>query len=95
VYTKERLTGTTADDQRSCTGCSCNAAPCDVELDLWTHPACQSHSAIAITGSCAPNPIVDGVKAYKSKTTSGCTPATPSMPEGAIVFSNERTICCQ
>jgi Putative metal-binding motif len=94
AFTKQRRTGTTANDQRACTGCSCNSNPCDVALEVWSHPNCQGSANFKITSSCAANGTISNLKAYKSKVTSGCTEATPSTPQGAITFANEQTICC-
>ncbi|MBN9165512.1 MAG: hypothetical protein J0I07_31455, partial [Myxococcales bacterium] len=94
AFTKQRLSGTFVKDQRACTGCSCDSTPCDVELELWTHPVCQGSAAITITSACAANGSITKLKAYKSKVTGGCTPATPSTPIGTISFEDERTICC-
>lgn len=94
AFTKQRRSGTFVKDQRACTGCSCDSTPCDVELELWTHPVCQGSAAITITSACAANGSITKLKAYKSKVTGGCTPATPSTPIGTISFEDERTICC-
>lgn len=95
AFTKQRRSGTTANDERACTGCSCSSTPCDVELELWTHPVCQGSAGIKITSTCAANGTLDNAKAYMSKVTGGCTQATPSTPLGAIVFENEQTLCCK
>jgi ferredoxin-like protein FixX len=95
LFTKQRRSGTTANDQRACAGCACNSTPCDVELELWSHPVCQGSAGLKITNSCAANGSISNVKAYKSTVTGGCAQATPSTPQGAIVFENEQTICCR
>ncbi|MDF2693908.1 MAG: hypothetical protein K0S65_2291 [Labilithrix sp.] len=94
VFTKQLRTGTTANDQRACTGCSCNSNQCEVALEVWSHPNCQGSANFKITSSCAANGTISNLKAYKSKVTGGCTEATPSTPQGAITFENEQTICC-
>lgn len=95
VFTRPWRSGTAADDQRTCTGCSCDAKPCSVELELWSHPVCQGPASVTVTSSCAANGASDNLKSYKSTATNGCTPATPSTPQGSIVFQNEQTICCK
>ena len=94
-FTNQRRSGTTANDQRTCVGCSCSSSPCTVALDLWTHPTCQGSFNLEITSVCAANDFLNNVKAYQTKATSGCTQATPSVPHGAIDFENEQTICCR
>ncbi len=95
VFTKQWRSGTATNDQRSCAGCSCTSSPCDVELELWSHPNCQGSAEIKITSLCTANGPFNNVKAYKSKVTGGCTQATPSTPRGALFFENEQTICCR
>lgn len=94
VFTKQWRSGTTVNDERACAGCSCNATPCSVELELWAHPVCQGNADIKITNVCAANGSITRLKSYRSKVTGGCTQATPSTPQGTITFENERTICC-
>ncbi len=94
VFTKQRRSGTSVNDLRTCTGCSCDSTPCEVELEVWSHPACQGSADIKIRSACAANGSISRLKAYKSKLTGGCTQATPSTPMGTIAFANERTICC-
>ena len=76
VFTDRRRSGTAVTDQRTCTGCSCDEKPCEVELQLWTHPVCQGGPALEHTRACAANGAVNNLKAYKSSATSGCTQAT-------------------
>ncbi len=94
-FTNRRRTGSTVDDQRACTGCACDANPCQAELDLWTHPNCQGAPAAAISTVCSANASVSNLKAYKASVTNGCTQAVPSTPQGAILFANEQTVCCR
>lgn len=94
AYKKPWRSGTSATDQRSCAGCVCDSNPCTVELDLWIHPSCQGAANLTIGESCDPNGAVSNLRSYKVKTTSGCSLATPSTSQGAIVFTNEQTICC-
>lgn len=95
VFDKLHRAGSAATDQRTCAGCSCNSAACSVELDLWTHPTCQGALDLAITNACSANAALNNVKAYRSTVTNGCTPATPSLPQGTLAFDGEQTICCR
>jgi hypothetical protein len=95
MFTKLRRVGTAVDDPRQCAGCSCTSSACGLELTLWTRPNCQSREALTLTAACAATDAVANVKSYTSKTTNGCAEATPSLPQGALAFENEETICCR
>lgn len=93
-FAKRWRSGTSSNDERECAGCSCDSSPCTVELQLWTHPACQGGPDLTISESCAANNALNNVKAYKSTATSGCAQVTASAQQGTLSFENERTICC-
>ncbi len=98
-YTKQHRTGTTVNDQRTCSGCTCNTQPCLGEVEIWAQPNCMGNSTAKITtathGTCAAATPVANAKSFKSTIGGGCSVATQSTASGALSFGNEETICCK
>lgn len=100
AYPTKRRVGSDVDDKRTCVGCTCGAAVCSTEIEIWGQPNCNggseavlksaTHSSCASVGTNQSN-----VKSYKSKTSGGCTVSTRPIAEGSVGFVDERTICCR
>jgi hypothetical protein len=95
--------GTSADDTRSCSPCTCGtSATCSSpKLMVYTDQSCSSGGhELLVTGAC--EPVMDGgghsynSYRYTAKTSNAaCQSITNSMPSGSLTLLEKRTICCQ
>lgn len=104
-FTKRSTAGTAATDNRSCSGCTCNApVPCTGgTVSVYGNDGCKTNGnfdgAENIGAACATSQPDTGFTATHYKTTpptGGCgTPATPATAAGGLSFTGERTVCCR
>lgn len=98
-FPRQRRGGSSATDTRSCSTCSCLAAPCTVALTVHDSSVCGSPKASAAsTGACAPlsNGAAFTARAYEvTAAGGGCAAATPPVESGSLVFADELSICCK
>jgi hypothetical protein len=105
-FSKRSTAGTSAVDNRTCTGCACAPpTPCSGgSVSLYDNQMCKAmggqHGAEDITGACSPAAPSSGFTAthYKSTppTGGGCgAPTNQGTAAGTVDFQNERTICCK
>ena len=101
-FANRRLAGTTSADTRTCTACSCNTTPCSGAVTLWSNSMCNAKTSklttAANTACAAPGAGSDQnytAKFYTSNIAGGCAVGTAPTAQGALTFTDERTICCK
>lgn len=97
--------GTTANDQRTCTGCACGVpTPCaGATVSLYDAATCktvgQNHGAVDIGSTCATTSDSSFTATHfrsTSVTGGGCgLPTAQAVPGGTLSFTDERTVCCK
>ena len=101
-YNNRRLAGTTSADTRTCTTCSCNQTPCSGSLTIWSNSMCNAKTSKLTTAANAACGAVGAGsdtnntgKFYTSNIGGGCAVGTAPTAQGALTFTDERTICCK
>ena len=101
-FANRRLAGSTSADTRMCTTCSCNTAPCSGTVTLWGNSMCNAKPSVLTTAgnaTCAApqagSTVNNTGKFYTSNMAGGCSVGTMPTAQGALTFTDERTICCK
>jgi len=103
AFPNSSAVGTSANDTRSCTQCTCGtSATCSgPKLTFYSDGSCSMGAhELPVTSSC--DPVNDGNgHSYKSYEYTAdiaggqCQTTTDSTPTGSLVLMGERTVCCQ
>jgi hypothetical protein len=96
-YPNGRRAGDSANDTRTCGGCTCAKAPCTAEVKLYDSVGCNGAESLKVSGTTC-GPKGNGgfqARAYTSTAAGGCVVATPSAPTGQLTLTGERTVCCR
>jgi hypothetical protein len=99
-YPVQHIAGTTLDDTRSCSACSCgyNSGSCsNAKIDIFTDMSCTMGYTFNADDQCRP-PVSGSYKFYSytagSLINASCT-ASGGQPQGSVSgFKDARTICC-
>jgi hypothetical protein len=105
-FSKRSTAGTSAVDNRMCTGCACGSpTPCGGgSVSLYDNAMCHtmggSHGAEGISGACNALSPDSAFTATHFKSTppsgGGCgAPTNQGAATGTVDFESERTICCK
>jgi hypothetical protein len=99
-FSDARRAGTSANDTRACTGCSCASSPCTGQVQLYDTKNCDNGPRLTVDttapGVCAAktnNPFT--ARGQTTTVSGGCNVATPARATGSLSFGDESTICCR